>query len=448
MTDVLTKGMKVEISKDDYEVYIVVDDPDLQPSDIQAALEANGVVYGIDNNAAFEAQNNLGRRVLAATGSRHTDGNNAWFEPIKLREQTEGEARLGISNIYEGETFGIIHKPTAGSVGVDVHGKKVQPRPGNNISFFTGPNIKRTDTEDQIALEAMIDGNLKMGKANAEIIPEYTLRGDVDYSDGEVEFAGSLKIFGDVKGSCSLRVKHNVYIQGSVEDARIISGGEVKVKGSFVGRGDGFIRAEGNIEVNVVLNQMIESGGSIEIMKECVNAHLIAMEDIKGHNATVMGGVITAGNVIELRSLGGEQYSTTKAKLGIYELLTEDIFAINKEIELQTKALEQMKNEIYLLVRDRIDNKDFTSEKADRLKLLQAKLQEKNDSIKQLNDKKQETSRLLSRKRNCKLTVYGLIHQSVIIEINGVRSGLKQSHKNVSFQEYKDEIIRNNNEDK
>ncbi len=445
MTGVVTKGMKVEISKDAYEVYIIVDDPDLQAPDIQAALEANGVVYGIDNNAAFEAQNNLGRRVLAAAGSRHTDGNDGWFEPITLHEQTEGEARLGISNIYEGETFGIIHKPTAGSVGVDVFGKKVQPKPGSNVNFFTGPNIKRTETEDQITLEATIDGNLKMSKGSAEIISEYVIRGDVDYSDGELEFAGSLKIFGDVKGSCSLHVKHNVYIQGSVEDVSIVAGGEVKVKGSFVGRGDGLIRAEGNVEVNVVLNQTIESGASIEITKECVNAHLIAMENITGHNATVMGGVITAGNKIELRTLGGELYSTTKAKLGIYELLTEDIFAINKEIELQKKASDQLKNEIYLLVRDRIDNKNFTTEKANLLKLLQAKLQEKNDIIKQLADKKQETSKVMSRKRDCRLTVIGLIHQSVIMEINGVRSALKQSYKNVTFQELKEEIIRTTN---
>lgn len=445
MTGVITKGMKVEISTDAYEAYIVVDDPDLQAPDIQAALEANGIVYGIDNSAAFEAQNNLGRRVLAATGSRHTDGNDGWFEPIKLREQTEGEAKLGIANIYAGEVFGIIHKPTAGSVGVDVHGKKVQPKPGNNINIFTGPNIKRTETDDQIALEATIDGNLKVGKASAEIIAEYAIRGDIDYSEGEVEFAGSLKIFGDVKGSCSLHVKHDVYIQGSVEDARIIAGGEVKVKGSFVGRGDGLIRAEGNIEVNVVLNQTIESGASIEVTKECVNAHLIAMEDIKGHNATVMGGVIAAGNTIELRTLGGELYSTTKAKLGIYELLTEDIFAINKEIELQKKASDQLKNEIYLLVRDRIDNKNFTTEKANLLKLLQARLQEKNDAIKQLTEKSQQTSKVMSHKKNCRLTVFGLVHQSVIMEINGVRSGLKQSYKNVTFQESKEEIIRTNN---
>ncbi|MCL4539153.1 MAG: FapA family protein [Bacteroidetes bacterium] len=446
MTDVIAKGIKVEISQDSYEAYIVVDESDLQVSDIQAALETSGVVYGLESNAAFEAMNNLGKQVLVATGTRHTDGTDGWFERIKRREETEGESKFGISNVYAGETFGIIHKPTPGSVGVDVYGKKVQPKPGKSINIFTGPNIKRVESDDAIGLEATIDGNLKMGNASAEIIAEYVIRGDIDYSDGEIEFAGSLKVLGDVKGAGSLKIKHNVYIQGSVEDARIISGGTVKVKGSFVGRGDGLIRAAGDVELNVVLNQMIETGASITIIKECVNAHLIATEDIIGHNAIVMGGVVTAGNKIEVRTLGGELYSTTKVKLGTLELLTEDIFAINKEIELQKKASEQLKNEIYLLVRDRIDNNNFTNEKANLLKTLQTRLQEQNDSIKQLTERKQDASAVISKKRNCVLTVISQIHQSVVVEINGVRFALKQSYNNVTFQETKGEIIRSNNQ--
>ncbi|MCL5268229.1 MAG: FapA family protein [Bacteroidetes bacterium] len=445
MTDVIAKGIRVEISQDGYEAYIVVDESDLQPSDIQAALETSGVVYGLDSNSAFEALNNLGKQVLVASGSRHTDGNDGWFERIKKREETDGEAKFGISNVYAGETFGIIHKPSPGSVGVDVYGKKIQPKSGKSINIFTGPNIKRVESEDLISLEAMVDGNLKMGSASAEIITEYVIRGDIDYSDGEIEFAGSLKILGDVKGSGSLKVKHDVYVQGSVEDARIIAGGTVKIKGSFVGRGDGLIRAAGDVELNVVLNQMIESGSSITVIKECVNAHLIATEDIVGHNATVMGGVVTAGNRIEIRTLGGELYSTTKVKLGTLELLTEDIFAINKEIDLQKKASEQLKNEIYLLVRDRIDNNNFTNEKANLLKLLQTRLQEQNESIKQLTERKQDASAVISRKRNCTLTVLGNLHQSVVVEINGVRFALKQSYNNVTFQESKGEIIRTNN---
>ena len=67
---------------------------------------------------------------------------------------------------------------------------------------------------------------------------------------------------------------------------------------SFVGRGDGLIRAAGNVEVHVVLNQMIEAGGAITIMKESVNAHLIAADEVYGKFAVIIGGIITAGNRI------------------------------------------------------------------------------------------------------------------------------------------------------
>ncbi len=441
----MRKKIKVDVSHDDYEAYVTIDEPYLHPTDVQAALEAYGVVYGLDSKAIFEALGKLGSRVLAAVGSRHDDGKDAWFEVVKNRRESEAEKKFGIMNIYSGEIIGIIHKPTPGSIGVDVYGKKVQPKQGKKIDIFAGPNIKRIETDDQITFEASIDGNLHLSNSSIEIVTEHVIRGDVDYSDGEVEFAGALKIYGDVKGSGNLKVKHDVFVQGSVEDAKIISSGNVTVRGSFVGRGDGLIRAAGNVEVHVVLNQMIEAGGAITIMKESVNAHLIAADEVYGKFAVIIGGIITAGNKIEVRTLGGELYSTTRAKLGQCELLTEDLKAIDKEIEIQTKSSEEMKSQIYLLVRDRIDGNNFTSEKVNQLKLLQTKLQELNETIKQLAAKKQETSVEMSRKRSPKLIVTGTIHQNVVAEINSVRLALKQSYVNVTFEESKGEIVRTKN---
>ena len=386
------RKIAIEMSANNYEAYITVEETDTRLSDIQAALESNGIVYGIDNNSLIKALENPGSRTVVATGSPHTDGTDCRFERIENRPQTEVEKKFGIMNIYSGQTIGIIHKATQGSIGIDVSGRKVQPKHGKQINIFTGPNIKRTETETQTTLEAAVDGNLKISNASVEIIPEHVVRQDVDYSDGEIEFAGSLRIIGDVKGSGSLKVKHDVFIQGSVEDAKIISGGNVIVKGSFVGRGDGLIRAKGDVEAHVILNQMIEAGGSITITKESVNAHLIASDTIFGPHAVIMGGVVTAGNKIEVHTLGGELYSTTRARLGTRELLADDAFAFDKEIEIQKKVLEEIKSEIYLLVRDRIDGNSFTPEKAEKLKLSQGKLQEVTELIKSLNAKKEEAS--------------------------------------------------------
>jgi uncharacterized protein len=441
----LSRKINIEVSDDGYEAYATIDEPDLQLADIQAALEANGIVYGIDQKACLDAISVPGQRVLVASGARHDDGKDGFFEESGNHEESETEKKFGIRNVYIGDAIGVVHKPTAGSVGVDVFGRKVQPRQGRATNVFTGPNIKRIGTDDDTRLEAAADGDLRIGKASIEIVPEHVIHEDIDYSDGELEFAGSLRITGDVKGSGKLRVKHDVFVQGSVEDAEIIAGGNVTVTGSFVGRGDGLIRAGESVQVNVVLNQMIEARGTIRIGKESVNARLIAGEAVIAPKGIIMGGTVTAGDKVETWTLGGELYSITKVKLGLRELLNADMGAIDKEIEIQTKSVEQLKNEIYILVRDRIDNNNFTAEKAEQLKALQAKLQSQNDLIKELSSKKQVTTVEMSRKRSPKLTVFATIHQSVVAEINGVRVPLKQSFNNVTFEELKNEIIRTKN---
>ncbi len=443
--ELISKKMKIEISSDGYEAYLTVDEPDVQLPDIQAAFEANGIAYGIDLKASLGAISNPGQRVLIASGSRHTDGTDAFFEQADVRVKSKAEKKFGIKNVFVGDLVGVIHKPTSGSVGIDVYGRKVLPKQGRAANMFTGPNIKRIETGDEIRLEAAVDGNLRVGNASIEILEEHIIHEDIDYSDGELEFAGSLRITGDVKGSGSLKVKHNLFVQGSVEDAKIIAEGSVTVTGSFVGRGDGLIRAGGNVAVNVVLNQMVEAGESIMIGRESVNAHLIASDSILATKGIIMGGTVAAGEKIEVHTLGGELYSTTRLKLGFKELLNDDMSAIDKEIEQRAKNIDLLKNEVYVLVRDRIEGNSFTAEKADQLKILQSKLQRQNEYVKELNARKQETVVEMSRKRSPKLTVLGTIYPSVAAEINGKRLSLKQSCNNVTFEELRNEIIQTNN---
>ncbi len=444
-TEVVLKRVQIEVSDDCYQVFATASGTGVALSDIQASLEVNSIVYGIDLNAAQQAIKTPGQRTLVASGSRHSNGADGYFEPIKDRPESEVDRKFGIDNIIAGDILGVIHKPTSGSVGVDVYGRKVEPTEGTPANIFTGPSIKRTETEDKIVLEALADGYVRAGNASIEINEEFVVHGDIDYSDGELEFAGSLRIQGDIKGSGDLRIRHNLFVEGSVEDAKIVAGGNVTVTGSFVGRGDGLIRAAGNVEVHVVLNQMIEAGGTIVIGKESVNAHLIGSDCVMAKNATIMGGTTAAGQKIEVFTLGGELYSTTRVKIGLAEVMRENMLAVDKEIELQTKTVDKLKDEIYLLVRERIDSTNFSEEKAGQLRLLQGKLKHQNEIVQELKTKKQERVLEMNRKRSPKLTVLGTIHQSVAAEISGVRIPLKQSYRNVTFEELRNEIIRTRN---
>ncbi|MGC8653603.1 MAG: DUF342 domain-containing protein [Candidatus Kryptoniota bacterium] len=445
MIETSVKKFKLDVSKDKYQAYVTVLEEGVDPQDVVAALEANGIVYGIDNDAPFQAVVKIGEKVLVAAGQPHTDGSDGFIELTKSEQGMPCEKKFGFRNVYAGEIIGIIHKPTEGSVGIDVYGQKILPRKGRSVKVFTDTHIKRNETDDRIILEALADGNLKTSDTIIEVDPEFVISRDIDYSDGEIEFAGTLRINGDIKGKSCIKVKHDLLVAGSVEDAEIIAGGSVTIRGSFVGRGEGIIRAGRNVELNVVLNQMAEAGDSIVITKECVNGSLVAANAIKAPRAIIMGGSATAGELIEVHDLGGELYSTTRVKLGLRELLTDKVRAIDKEIDFRIKGLDEIKEQIYVLVRERMENNNFTSEKAEQLKLLQKKLQEENGAIAELNKRKEEISIELTRKRSPKLVVNGVIHQSVIAEINGVRFALKSSYRNVTFEEVRGEIIRTKN---
>lgn len=55
------------------------------------------------------------------------------------------------------------------------------------------------------------------------------------------------------------------------------------------------------------------------------------------------------------------------------------------------------------------------------------------DAIKTLGTRKQETATEL-KKKSAKPAVLGTAHQSVVMEINGVRLALKQAYSNATFE--------------
>lgn len=72
-------------------------------------------------------------------------------------------------------------------------------------------------------------------------------------------------------------------------------------------------------------------------------------------------------------------------------------------------------------------------------------LQEITGHIKSPTGKKYDTVADVSKKKSPKLIILATTHQSVEMEINGVRLGLKQSFNNVTFEESKNEIVRTKN---
>ena len=141
---------------------------------------------------------------------------------------------------------------------------------------------------------------------------------DVDFSVGNISYKGAVSIKGDVNSGFNRIACGNIEIGGTVNDAKIKSEGDIKIAGGFVGTGEGKVEARGDVTIGFARNQMI-IGNNIIFSREAIDCAIYAKETIvaKGGRLSIVGGVLTAGSLIEVDVLGSAIEVPTEVEVGI-----------------------------------------------------------------------------------------------------------------------------------
>jgi hypothetical protein len=323
---------------------------ELTKNNIMKELARLGVNYGLLHDiidAAVECYNNFGEGeegAVIARGKEPAPGSDGRTECLLRNPEYKVLIdQHGAINFKEIDTIPRINKgqpilrlipSTKGRDGADVFGKSVPARDGKPAALPRIPNAA-PDPHDPNVLISMTNGCAVLKNGTIEISMCHEIKGDVDFSSGNIHFEGAVKIYGDVKACFEINTKGNVEIDGTVEDAIVRAGGDVTVKGGFVGKGKGLIEAAGNVRVGFIRNQTIKSEGNIYVMKESVDSRLCSNSRIyvAGKRLGLAGGAAFAREGMELSALGTDGEIKTEIALGSDPEIKKNIDAINGQME-------------------------------------------------------------------------------------------------------------------
>ncbi len=343
-----------------------------------------------------------------------------------------------VISVKDGETIAIIHPPTDGENGIDVFGKTVPPVPGKEFKIKLGSNTKFSE-EDPNCIIAKQDGFLNLSDDSISITDTFTVNGDIDFKSGNIISKGSLKVKGNVNSDFTLKLSKDIEINGYVGDAEIESGKNIYIRGGFLGKGKGIIKAEGNVEVRFVENQKVFSRGSITISKEGLNAQIFAKHKILGKGKTVIvGGHTIAGDTVDIYSLGNSSEPETIVEVGFdYEKQNSITYNKQKLISLR-KSLENVDKYLFEFAK----MKRFNPQSAEKVRLL---ANEHKRIVAEIDAIKAENLRLTNEiyvPTSSKISVSGSIYPGVKIGINGRFMIIKEPMRAKTFVLSKgDEVI-------
>lgn len=339
--------------------------------DIEVLLAKNGISFGLQEAAARTLYDCLSRGecpagpVTIASGIPAQNGENGRVEylfdtetSLKPKTNPDGSVdfkSLGIiHSVVKGQELARLVPPTKGKPGKDVTGKELPSRDGVPAIMPAGINTKIPEDRPGVLI-AETDGYVKIKGNVIEIQEGYVIGGDVGYETGNINYAKSVQVKGDIKGGFIVECGGDLEVGGTIEDCHVIVGGNVLCKHGYLGTGKGIIEAKGDVNIGFMKNQTIKSRHNVSIAKEALNVTIFAKNAIAVHGnpLSVAGGHLMARDSITVHTAGNASQIKTTLEVGADFTLIEEMQKTEKQIleitENRQKIIDTIKKFDHLI---------------------------------------------------------------------------------------------------
>lgn len=350
--------IKVILRERNTEALVKIDPPvPVDPALIHSVLAQHGVVYGIDATAVLQAAHYPpAEPVLVAQGVAPQAGADArityYFragqaagKPLELDDGSVDHRELGtIENVNRGQVLATKTPPGMGMPGKSVLGEEIPARDGRDAHLRAGQAVSLS--EDALHILALIDGQPQVDGSRISVKPIITINGDVDYSTGNINFQGTVRVGGNVLPGFMVKATQDIEIGGLVEGASLEAGGKVSVKGGV--RQHAVITAHGDITVKFVDSEStLTTRANLVIVESAMHSNLTAGLAIKV-GRKLIGGTAQAGEFVSAEQIGvtGGTHTYLDVRHGRQAKVIEQIQKAITTLTGQLATVEQTYNAI------------------------------------------------------------------------------------------------------
>lgn len=360
----------------------------LTVKDIVDELTSNKVQVGINQEEIqrFISERQYCKDYLLAVGQEPVQGSDAkieYFFEINLnakpRQNEDGSVDYHsldmINHVRKGQLLARLTKEVESIHGSDVLGNVIKGRDVKKLKLSYGKNI--TISEDGTELRSDVTGHVNLIAGKVFVSDVFEVSADVDASTGDIHYNGNVLVRGNVQNGFKVEAEGNIIIEGIVEGATVIAGGNIILQRGMNGMGRGILRSKGNIVSKFLENCTVEAEGYIET--DCIlQCNVIAGNEIHvvGKKGFVVGGNVKAGKNISAKIMGSSMGSMTILEVGIDPKKREEYYKLKEGIKQMGKKIEIIKPSIVDFSKRLKEGEQFS---ADRIRYLQSLSQQYNE---------------------------------------------------------------------
>ncbi|MCK5162109.1 MAG: DUF342 domain-containing protein [Desulfobacula sp.] len=247
--------------------------------------------------------------------------------------------------------------------GIDIFGETLLVGDVDDVPLEGGEGVELS--EDELTLTATITGQPSIDiKGVISVLESFTIKGDVDFKTGNINFNGNVIVTGTVK--------EGFLVECEDLTANEINGGIIRIKGDLkISNGivNANIQTQGSVQAKFLNKTKLYGYGDMMVTREIMESHIAISGGLNNEAGRITACTIAARKGMSVKQIGTEksEYSTVKAGADdhirwIAEKYDTKIEKKQKELDL-TIAGKMEYDEAYNALHVDIANQTFAQEK-------------------------------------------------------------------------------------
>ncbi|GAB6095704.1 hypothetical protein JCM14469_19560 [Desulfatiferula olefinivorans] len=353
---------------------------------VKELLGLNGVIFGILPDETIEAKlaeaEGGSRECLVAEGTPGTPPRNAtvtlyfktdYLNPGKITEDgtIDFRERGHVPFVQAGTLLAEKMPGIDGTPGTNVFGQTLPADKALDQPLKSGAGTRSSD--DGLQIFADQDGQPFMTvHGDISVFQELHIKGDVDYTTGNITFDGNIFVKGAVKPGFT--------VKGGNLTAREIEGAVLDIKGNIDvsgGISDSTITLGGTLQAMFMTSSKVDAYGDILVKKEIIDSKIRTSGACNGDKVTLIASFVSAREGIRVMRVGTDVSQPCTLRAGINDHTKKAVNRIRAVIEEKKTLLDaiQKKND------GLVDHQKALHQQIMEKSILQDKLTEQKKTI-------------------------------------------------------------------
>jgi len=444
--------IRVMVRRDRMEVMVGVNTPpgaaNVTILELLDKLKSSGVVYGIDKHALewlVKARSDM--NILCATGERPRDGDDAYLKyhvdiesqgrPVELEDGSVDFKNINtFLSVTEGQLLVEKIPPTLGTPGKDVLGLPIKAKPGKDISMPLGKNVT---VVDNCRLIAAIEGQLHIVRKRIDVVPTIEVAADVDYSTGNIDFVGNVIVHGSVQSGFSIKAGGNVEIRGTVSGG-MVEANNIIIRMGVKGMKRSVIKSRGRLVTKFIENATVYADQEVIISDVVLNSSIFAGVKVivEGRRGIVIGGRISAGETIRIRTAGNQSHVVTDLEVSVNPFLKDELHNLSDENKKNDVLAEELKRSLAYIGNQGMEN--LNAEKRERYEKIEVECNALQERAEEIRQRLTDIENLLYSLNPGKISVSDTLYPGVTVYIGPLTKAISDPLKYLSLYAHEGEI--------